>query len=359
MCARGGTSHRAPVDTLRTRMRPDQLNPYPTATYVLTRHKALYVAVNKAACTSIKWLVAELQGEDPERFYRLLSHEVARELTIHRRAAFQNTPKLHDLPPEEIAAISPQDGWFVFAVVRHPAARLFSAWQSKFILREPRFVELFGAEPWMPRRPRRTEDIVEDFRRFVLAIAEDPKQDVMRDRHFMNQHWLVAPQRMPYTRIYKTSELGEFEQEFGAHLRANGHPGEVRLRRSNETPLLPVRAAFDDDVREAIRRLYKRDFELLGFDDDLPPKFHPGDEYEPEVFDGIARLVERHERIGDVVDRGNELWRELADAQRAVKRLERERARRLPRNPRAIAGRARRRLLAPIKRRVQAPPTQP
>ena len=35
------------------------------------------------------------------------------------------------------AAISPENGWFVFTVVRHPAARLFSAWQSKLLLREP------------------------------------------------------------------------------------------------------------------------------------------------------------------------------------------------------------------------------
>jgi hypothetical protein len=51
-------------------MRRDQLPPHKTATYVLARYKTVYVSVPKAACTSLKWLVAGLQGESPERFYR-------------------------------------------------------------------------------------------------------------------------------------------------------------------------------------------------------------------------------------------------------------------------------------------------
>src|SRR3954469_25709398 len=111
-------------------MRRDQLNRHKTATYVMRRHKAVYVSVNKAACTSLKWLVAGLQGEDPERFHRSISREVARSMTIHRRALWQRTPMLHRLDDAELARIGPEQGWFVFAVVRHPGARLFSAWQS-------------------------------------------------------------------------------------------------------------------------------------------------------------------------------------------------------------------------------------
>jgi hypothetical protein len=66
-------------------MQRDQLIRHKTAAYVMRRHKAVYVSVNKAACTSLKWLVAGLQGEDPARFHRSLSREVGRAMTIHRR----------------------------------------------------------------------------------------------------------------------------------------------------------------------------------------------------------------------------------------------------------------------------------
>jgi hypothetical protein len=148
-------------------MRRDQLPPHKTATYVLPDHKVVYVSVPKAACTSLKWLIAELQGEDPERFHRSRSREVGRAMTIHRRDLWQHTPMLHQLPDEKLEAISPDEGWFIFAVVRHPSARLWAAWQSKFLLREPRWIDEFADAPWLPRVPRSTGDVTEDFRRFV------------------------------------------------------------------------------------------------------------------------------------------------------------------------------------------------
>src|SRR5215210_6712082 len=184
-------------------MRRDQLPPHKTATYVLARYRTVYVSVPKAACTSLKWLVADLQGEDPERFRRSLSREVGRAMTIHRRDLWQNTPMLHELGEEELAAISPDDGWFVFAVVRHPSARLWAAWQSKFLLREPRWMEEFADAPWLPRVPRTTGEVIEDFGRFVESIALDPNQPVMRDRHFLTQRELITPGSTPYTRVYE------------------------------------------------------------------------------------------------------------------------------------------------------------
>ena len=121
-------------------MRRDQLPQHPTATYVMPRWRAMYVSVNKAACTSLKWLVAEVQAEDPERFHGSLSSELSRTMTIHRRDLWEHTPMAREMPDEKLDAISPDEGWFVFGVVRHPTARLFSAWQSKLLLREPWWV---------------------------------------------------------------------------------------------------------------------------------------------------------------------------------------------------------------------------
>src|ERR671918_486941 len=100
-------------------MRRDELPRHPTATFVLPRWQAMYVSVNKAACTTLKWLVAGGEGGGLERFHRSLWDEVSRTMTIHQRRLWQRTPMALRMREEELAPISPEGGWFVFGVVRH------------------------------------------------------------------------------------------------------------------------------------------------------------------------------------------------------------------------------------------------
>jgi len=284
----------------------------------------MYVSVNKAACTSLKWLVADLQNERPEKFAKSLSRELTRTMTVHRRNLWKKTPMAKQLSDEALAAVNPED-WFIFAVVRHPTARLFSAWQSKLLLREPWWVEEFGHEDWFPRIPRSGEDVVEDFVRFVRAAREDPEQRIMRNRHFAPQPWMLATDRMEYTRIYKTSEIPQLLQDFERHLRArrwSGNP--LGLRRANETPLKPIPSLFGPEVLDAVRELYATDFAEFGYDDPMPAGLDSSDEYtEPQVAE-VERLIERAERINDLALRGQQLTHALKEARA------REQARRRP-----------------------------
>ena len=304
-------------------MRREELPPHKSATYVLPRWQVVYVAVPKAACTSLKWLVAELQDEDPDRFYAALTQEVGRGLTIHRRRRWQRTPMLHRLSDDELAEISPERGWFVFAVVRHPAERLWSAWQSKFLLREPRWVKRFGDEPWFPRVPRTTEDVVEDFQEFVRSIADDPTQAVMRDRHFQPQTRLLAPDRTPYTRIYKTREMSHLLRDLAVHLRARGWDGSLEPEARNETPLRPLASMFTPETTGAVLDVYREDFERFGYDRVEPETLDPRGEYDEAALRMIARLVERGERIGDLASRAQDLYAKKRETQRQVDALRR------------------------------------
>src|SRR3954454_882313 len=260
-------------------MRRDQLPPHKTATYVMPAYKAVYVSVPKAACTSLKWLVAGIQGEDPERFHRSVSREVARSLCIHRRGMWQHTPIVPALSDEQLAEI---DGsWLVFAVVRHPAARLWSAWQSKFLLREPRWLDEYGANDWIPRVPETTGDVLEDFAPFVPATPPDRAQPIMRNRHFMPQRDLLAPDRTPYTRIYETGEIPQLLDDLAAHLRAHGwEGGPLELARPNEPPPAPLAAAFPPPVLAALEDVYRADFETFGYAPGMPPKTEPAPAYD-------------------------------------------------------------------------------
>ena len=322
-------------------MKREQLPPHKTATFVMEGWQAVYVSVNKAACTSLKWLVAELQGEDRARFHRSLSREVTPTMTIHRRHLWQKTPMAKRLPDEELAPISPDNGWFVFAVVRHPTARLFSAWQSKLLLREPSWVEQYGEEEWFPRRPRTGEDIVEEFRRFVGILARDPESRIMRNRHFAPQHWMLAPDRMPYSRIYRTSEISQLLADLEAHVRAQGYAGEpLKLMRANETPLEPIAGLFTPEVLEASRTLYVADFEEFGYHDPLPDRVVPGDRYDDSAVAEIDRLVERQERINDLALRGQMLSAQLREMREAANQRPSR-----PSRVRRLASRAKRRLV--------------
>ncbi len=327
-------------------MRREELPPHKSATYVLPRWQVVYVSVPKAACTSLKWLIAGLQDEDPDRFYAALTQEVGRGMTIHRRRRWQRTPMLHRLPDDELAEISPERGWFVFAVVRHPAERLWSAWQSKFLLREPRWVNRFGDEPWFPRVPETTADVVDDFQRFVRSIADDPAQPVMRDRHFQTQTRLLTPDRTPYTRIYKTREIPELLGDLAAHLRARGWDGPLESEARNETPLRPLASVFTPETTAAVLDVYREDFERFGYDRVEPAALDPRDEYDEAALRMIARLVERGERIGDLALRAQRLYAAKQATQTELKTLRRRVAELSP------AGRANGGLARDVRRKV-------
>lgn len=287
----------------------------------MPRWKAVFVSVPKAACTTLKWLVADLQEEDRERFYRSISQEVGREMCIHRREMWRKTPMLHQLSDAELEPIAPENGWFIFSVVRHPSARLWSGWQSKFLLQEPRWRTQYGSEDWYPRVPGSTDEVIADFQRFAVSLVERPDQEILRDRHFWPQHRLVTPETTPYTKVYETREIPRLVEDFDAHLRRQGWSGKLQLRPSNETPLRPLARAFSPEVADVITTVYGEDFSVFGYDGVIPDGLHPGDAYPDSQLAEVGRLVDRAERIGDLAARAQGLARREAERKRAPRRF--------------------------------------
>lgn len=286
-----------------------QLPPHEEATYVLPHYKLVYVALPKTACTSVKWMLSDLAGEEADRFHGSLSREVTQVTTIHRRGLWRRTPTLHALSADQLGEITDDNGWMSFAVTRHPAARMWSAWQSKLLLREPLYMDRFGSADWLPRVPTSTGDLVEDFQRFVASVAADPDHGILQDRHFMPQVRLLNFGVTPYTRVYDTSELPSLLRALEAHLRGLGWDGTLRLVRSNEMPLQPLRLAFPDDVVSAIAGLYADDMKAFGYDDARPPKLLDTAEYPKVALEAVGMLIERAERIGKLAMHAQRLSR--------------------------------------------------
>ena len=275
----------------------------------MPRWKAMYVSVNKAACTSLKWLVADVQEESRERFHRSLSREVSRTMTIHRRSLWQNTPMAKWMTDEELGR-DLDDGWFVFGVVRHPTARLFSAWQSKLLLREPWWwVDEFGEEPWFPRVPADGDEVVEDFARFVRAIAQNPELRVFRNRHFAPQHGLLAVDRMDYTRIYKTAEIPPLLDGLRAppaRAGLGGRAADAGARERDAAEADPV-AVHRRGARGLARALPRRLRGVRLRRPDARAGSTRPTRYDPASIAEVGRLIERAERINDLGLQAQEL----------------------------------------------------
>lgn len=300
-------------------MVPEQRPPLrPDANFVLPQYKLVYVSTPKAACTTIKWMLADLQGAKSKRFYKSLTGETSRSTTVHQgRRFFPKTPRLRQLSDEKLAEITPENGWMVFTMTRHPAARLWSAWQSKFLLKEPRFATPFRNEDWMPRDPESTEQVIEDWHRFVNAVSSNPRTKIMQDVHFRSQSELLNIGGTPYDKVYDTSQFKVMIKELEEHLRGQGWSGELGMRRSNETPLPAIAPAFPDDIVEKIAKLYREDFEKLDYDDPRPPKLRPDESFSSDLLSATAIIVERGERIGDLSRRARLLAEELKQCREA------------------------------------------
>jgi hypothetical protein len=233
-------------------------------TYLAPDAKVMFESLNKNACTSLKWMMADLAGEDLDTFRAGWQPFTAESEAVHNRALWKASPRLDRLPREQRAAISPDNGWFIFAVVRDPRLRFFSAWQNKLLMETP-ISQQYRDEWWYPRHPLTRESVIEDFARFVDLFEKDPHHKLRaKDPHFRDQVELLVEKAVPYTRIYEISEMSQLRADLRAHLQAQGLPAELHLPKANPTPLRAIGALFADGVKERVERIYAADFERFG-----------------------------------------------------------------------------------------------
>ena len=273
---------------------------------VLDKWKVIYVITPKLMGTSMLWMMAELQNEDPARYVAdCRAPEVTRALTVHDPAIWQQWFKpLHLLPADVIEQVTGDDGWFRLAWTRHPVDRLWSAWQSKLLLREPQFVELYGTAQWFPRTPKELPKgaaalgaIAEDFESFVAALAQDP-QLLTADPHWAPQSYLLRPEDFPYSEIGRMEAAAVTLGRLERHLQAQGWRGTLDLKRLNAT-LLPRAVIPDPTLLRLIEKIYADDMIAFGYEP-ANVGHPPSADASAVAVQALAELVERHERIGDL-----------------------------------------------------------
>jgi hypothetical protein len=325
--------------------------PAPGNNFVLPDHKMLYVSVTKVACTSLRWMVADLAGEDLESFYTGLAAHQTRLMTIHRnRTHWQKTPQLFQIPKSERGPISRDNGWLIFAVVRDPWSRLWSGWQSKFLVHHPFYLRNYGDEDWFPRVPTSQADVVEDFAKFVFAQPWLTNEKLFDDVHFKTQTYSVRPVGMNYTKIYDLARLNELFADIHTHLQGLGKDQELYLPRANETPLPLIPAVLDNGVAEAIEKAYREDFDNFGDRWSYDTIKFKADAWDEGTIEHAAYHSTANERIGDLSDEARRIQRELVRSQAKVGRLEAEVQRLRENAARALVPRVRRRIGRLVRR---------
>ena len=326
----------------------------PGNSWVLPEHKIVYISTTKVACSSLRWMIADLVGEDFASFYRAPGDHQTRLMTIHtRRDTWQHSPQIKNYPPAERARISRDDGWFIFAVVRDPWTRLFSAWESKLLVRHAAYVEHYQQEPWFPRVPTSPEDVLSDWRTFVRTEPWRTNRQLGRDPHFMPQVESVHPDTVNYSRVYDLSDMDELTSDLHAHLKGLDRDQELYLPRVNESPLRMTRKCLDPATVQAIGQAYRADFEAFPgrWDaDDLRLTDRP---WTPDGLAAVAYHGVANERIGDLSRELYATRRDLRAGQRRIRALEHE-VRRTRWLPGTVLGQLRRVRRAVGQRREQA-----
>lgn len=260
--------------------------------------RVLYVPVPKAGSTAILWALAELAGLREAEVARSRRPEVTRALTVHDLAVW-GPHALRTRSPSEVEHILAADDWFRFTIVREPVRRLWSAWVSKLLVRDPAFAAALGDEPWFPPVPRTSDDVVDSFRRFVSSLRDDPSDG--QDPHWRAQTDLIDAPAVGYVHVGHMEQLEQTTDALGAHLETRGRTLSP-LRRENPS-LLPYTAGLlDAPALEACTRFTARDRESFGYE--WPESAEgPSQDWSARVdasLPAVEAIIERNARIGDL-----------------------------------------------------------
>ena len=264
---------------------------------VSQERKLFYVATPKVACTSLKWWFAELEGVAEAVRQLKTSSETDPELVIHDSLNIV-APQLSLHSQEQLQEIK-TGGFFSFALVRNPYKRLFSAWQSKILLREPLQIEAYLDQAFVTCPIKTMLDVAAAFECFLEYLNTYEAGD-FQDWHWAPQYELLKPQLFPYSAVSKIEDTGGLNEALRAHL-GDAYVNPFTSSKANES-LIPYLPEFISPRSKAlIELLYADDFEFFDYSTELPPaKEQFSQENLTLALKGIELLRGRHLRIAEM-----------------------------------------------------------
>jgi len=272
------------------------------STFVDVSRRYMFFEVPKAACTTMKSLLHGLAGGPPFTYY-LGEVQTRREMFIHCRRNVP-VPPLTELNDEtqEMVLTSPE--FFRFAIVRNPYTRMISAWRSKVVLCEPGFEYVY--EAIRGGLPASTNELI-TFAEFLDYVERS-------DPETYNPHWMLQTDHMfldaiDFSYVGKMEKLAEALAEFRKHL---GTEDQMKVGTSNLTAY-KGHVALTAEQAERVFKIYKQDFERLGYDRGDFPRAGSPDAASQEVGQNgsYSEVLERNLIIGMMLRERKEMESQL------------------------------------------------
>lgn len=264
--------------------------------YRSERYKLLYVSTPKVACTSLKWWFASLEGHARQLREFDESAESDPDLVVHD-SFHKIAPHVTGVPVNELEEALTSNEYFRFAVVRNPYKRVFSAWQSKLVLREPLQIGPYLDEPFFQHPIESAEDVAVAFQGFLEHLSANEAPSYW-DNHWTPQAALLRPELISYTNVSQIEDTKYLSSAIASWL-GKGVPDPFLSRRTNES-LIPYHPDFlTAESLRLIRELYAEDFETFGYTRDLPQtrESFTSDQLDM-AFRAIGALRKRHHQLG-------------------------------------------------------------
>jgi predicted O-methyltransferase YrrM len=262
-------ARRAATEDIRSRAETSGYDPE----YVLSRlrygsfvslqNRYMYVETPKAACTSMKQMIAVLEGAKIDNRTPPYHRETRRDMLIHQRR-YVDIPTLLDIPAQDRENIfSRADGWFVFALARNPFSRIVSAFENKVRTGEPQYRKLEAnyGDNGAYADPKAA------FAAFIREIIADTKTRD-KDAHFTGQTRILMPRLIPYTAIFKFENIDAALAALKTHLSQRGSPDNLSTPSNNTSATTSWRDYYDEATARIVAEAYAEDFAEFSYDPD-------------------------------------------------------------------------------------------
>lgn len=222
--------------------------PFDIANYLChlsNRHKYLYVATPKVACTTLKHCLQQFEMNGKLSF---------------RHYGEEHFPSLSPLlsplnnPQVYFDALDSED-WFRFTFVRDPFHRALSCYLDKIVassFERTRLLPVLHLDPAAG---------IPSFGEFLKAIAQTPVEE--HDLHWAPQYWLTQPDKVRYHFI---GRLERFDEDF-AHLSERlGLTAEASAVRHSTQAGDKLASYYGEEEIALVQAIYARDFTTFGYD---------------------------------------------------------------------------------------------
>lgn len=280
--------------------------------FVSLDRRYMYYQVPKAACSQVKEIMRRIEGTPPIKMFIPGVWVTHRDMFIHGRPNLP-LPSLVDLDNKTQREVLESPDFFRMTVVRNPYKRLISAWRNRVFFCEPIgsevYLELRGALPGI-----HSKSIV-SFEEFIGYLEN------RCDLRTCNDHWrrqvdhILFP-ALNFNCIGKVEQFGEVLQRFKQHLELTDP-----LVANGRNVSFPVgSASYTQEIADTVYGLYRRDFEVLGYDRNSWPKVQdakgekkvdiPQEKFYDEIMERnivILGLYQENERLQTQLNRASRL----------------------------------------------------